>query len=136
ISGPWVGWWTLAPLAGAAITFALTDRGLESSARPEYRMAAAWLISEFAIAASVALTGGPRSPGVAWLVVPVVTLPARFNSRGVGAGVFTAAVLMLAITFGVDPSYTLAHPQQTMFPLGLLGAVALLSMALMESDLQ
>jgi diguanylate cyclase (GGDEF)-like protein len=114
----------------------LTDRGLQTSAHPEYRLAVAWLSSELAIAASVALTGGPRSPAVSWLVLPVVTLAARFNVRGVIAGSSVAAVLILASSLGVDPAEVIASPQQVVFRLALLGAVSLLSLALMRSDLQ
>lgn len=134
ICGPWVGWWTLIPLAGAGIVFVLTDRGLATSAHPEYRLAVAWLSSELAIAVSVALTGGPRSPAVAWLVLPVVTLAARFDVRGVIAGSVVAGGLILASSLGVDPASVLASPQQVVFRLALLGAVALLSLALMRSD--
>jgi diguanylate cyclase (GGDEF)-like protein len=134
--GPWVGWWTLIPLGVAGAAFVVTDLGLRSSPRPEYRLAVAWLSSELAIAGSVALTGGWRSPAVAWFVLPVVTLPARFNVRGVIAGSAVAGALMLASALVVDPAGVTSHPQQVVFPLALLGAVALLSMALMRSDLQ
>jgi diguanylate cyclase (GGDEF)-like protein len=134
--GPWVGWWTLIPLAAAGVVFKLTDRGLKTSPRPEYRMAVAWLSSELAIAASVALTGGPRSPAVSWLVLPVVTLAARFNARGVIAGSGVAGALIVASSLGVDPAGVIASPQQVVFRLALLVAVALFSLALMRSDLQ
>ncbi len=134
--GPWIGFWTLIPLAAAGAAFVLTDRGLERSKCPEYRMAVAWLSSELAIAASVALSGGARSPAVAWLVLPVVTLPARFDTRGVMAGVGVAAALIVASTLGVDPHYVIAAPQHVLLPIALLGALALFSMALMQSDLQ
>jgi hypothetical protein len=136
LCGPWVGWWTLIPLAIAGGLFVVTDRGLKTSARPEYRLAVAWLVSELAIAASVALTGGPRSAAVSWLVLPVVTLAARFNARGVIAGTSVAGMLILASSLGVDPADVIARPQQVVFRLALLGAVALLSLALMRSDLQ
>jgi diguanylate cyclase (GGDEF)-like protein len=136
LCGPWVGWWTLIPLAVAGVVFVLTDRGLETSSHPEYRLAFAWLTSELAIAASVALTGGPRSPAVSWLVLPVVTLAARFNLRGVIVGSSIAAGLILASSLGVHPAEVIASPQQVIFRLALLGAVALLSLALMRSDLQ
>jgi diguanylate cyclase (GGDEF)-like protein len=136
ICGPWVGWWTLIPLAVAGTVFMLIDRGLQSSTRPEYRLAFAWLSSELAIAASVALTGGPRSPALDWLVLPVVTLAARFDVRGVIAGSGVAATLILASSLGVDPGEVIAQPQQVLFCLALLVAVALLSLALMRSDLQ
>jgi diguanylate cyclase (GGDEF)-like protein len=135
-SGPWVGWWTLVPLAIATVGFAAMDRGLEGSARPEYRLAGAWVLAQVTIAASVALTGGPKSLGMSWLAIPVVTLGARFSGRGVAAGVALSAVLMLATALGVDASEVAHHPQTLIFPLALLGAVALLSIALMRSDLQ
>jgi diguanylate cyclase (GGDEF)-like protein len=136
ICGPWVGWWTLIPLALASTIFFMTDRGLQTSPRPEYRLAMAWLTSEFAIAASVALTGGPHSPALPWLVLPVVTLAARFNIRGVIAGSMVAAGLILASSLIVDPAQVIASPQRVLFPLALLVAVALLSLALMQSDVQ
>lgn len=136
ISGPWVGWWTLIPLAITAVLFKLIDSGIENAARPEYRMFAVWLLSEVAIAASVALTGGPHSPGIAWLALPVVTLGARFSLRGVAVGVALTIVLLLASTLGVHPGYTWNHPDAIVFPLGLLLGVGLLSLALMESDRQ
>jgi len=84
-------------------------------------------------AASVALTGGPRSPAVAWLALPVVTLAARFNARGVSVGVAIAATLIVVSTFGVNPTFAAAHPQDLAFPLALLIGLALLSMALMRT---
>ena len=132
---PSLGWWTLAPLVISAAGFALVDRGLEDASRPEYRLAAAWLLAESAIAGSVALTGGPRSPAVAWLAIPVVTLSARFSERGIVAGVGYAAALIVLVTLGVDPSYVEHHVAALIFPLALLGAIGALSTALMRSDL-
>jgi diguanylate cyclase (GGDEF)-like protein len=136
LSGHWVGWWTLIPLAMAVIGFQLVDRQLATAPQPELTIASAWMISELAIAGSVALTGGPRSPALAWLVIPLVTLPARFNSRAVAVGVGVCAVLLVVTTFGVDTPYILDHPQSILMPAALLGAVALLSSALMKSDLE
>ncbi len=135
LTGPSLGWWTMAPLVLSALAFAVVDRGLESSARPEFKLAGAWLSAECAIAASVALTGGPRSPAVTWLAIPVVTLSARFGSRGVLAGLAWAAGLIVVVTVGVDPSYVAAHPSTAIFPAALLGAIGVLSTALMRSDL-
>jgi diguanylate cyclase (GGDEF)-like protein len=135
LTGPTQGWWTLLPLVVSAAGFAAMDRGLESAPRPEYRLAGAWLLAEFAIAGSVALSGGPRSPAVAWIAIPVVTLGARFSHRGVMAGLGCAAVLILLVTVGVDPSYIGGHPSAVIFPVALLGAIAVLSTALMSSDL-
>jgi diguanylate cyclase (GGDEF)-like protein len=135
ICGPWVGFWTLFPLCAACICFAASDFRLRTSRCPEYRLAASWLAAELAIAASVALTGGPTSPAVDWLVLPVVTLAARFDVRGVSAGTVIAAGLIVASTLGVHPAYIVAHPQHLVFPLALLGGLSMLSVALMRSDL-
>ena len=136
ICGRWVGWWELIPLAVAVVGFLIVDRSLATAPRPELTIAAAWLLSELAIAGSIALTGGPRSPALAWLVIPLVTLPARFNSRAVAVGVGIVSVLLLATTFGVDTPYILEHPQSIITPAALIITVALLSSALMKSDLE
>jgi diguanylate cyclase (GGDEF)-like protein len=136
VSGPWMGWWMLAPLSAAGLAVLFADRGLERSRRPEFRLAAAWLVCELAITAAVALTGGPRSPMVAWLVLPVVTMASLVSVRAVAVGAIVAAVLLVTSTVGVDPSYVAAAPQDVAFPLALLGALALFSLAFMRSDLQ
>jgi diguanylate cyclase (GGDEF)-like protein len=136
ICGPWVGWWTLLPLVIAIAGFAIVDRQLASAPQPELTIAAAWLLSELVIACSIALTGGPRSCALPWLVIPLVTLPARFNSRAVAAGVTVVSGLMLLVTFGVDTPYILEHPPSIVMPVALVVAVALLSSALMTSDLE
>src|ERR1700693_1209820 len=97
-SGPWVGWWTLAPLVVAVIAFMLMGRGVEDRARPELGIALAWAASVVVIAVSVGLSGGPKSPGTPWLVIPIVTLPARFRLRGVLGGVALTTVALLAVT--------------------------------------
>jgi diguanylate cyclase (GGDEF)-like protein len=134
--GHWVGWWTLVPLAVAVLGFALVDRQLDTHPQPEVVIATAWVLSELVIACSIALTGGPRSFAVSWFVIPLVTLPARFTTRAVIAGLALVCVLLVATTVGVDPSYVLGHPQSVILPVGLLVAVALLSSALMTSDLE
>jgi diguanylate cyclase (GGDEF)-like protein len=134
--GPWIGWWTLIPLTVAAVGFAIVDRGLEVAARPEFRMAGAWVLAQLTIAVSAALTGGPKSLGLSWLAIPIVTLSARFSGRGVITGVALTALLMVGTALGVNAGYVVHHPQSLIFPLALLGAVAILSVALMRSDLQ
>jgi hypothetical protein len=41
-SGPWLGWWTLAPLLCAGVLFGLADRQIATMKRPEYVLFAAW----------------------------------------------------------------------------------------------
>jgi len=135
-AGPWVGFWTLIPLAVAAAAFAIADHGIELSRYPEYRAAASWAVSQGCIAISIALVGGPDTPAVAWLVIPAVTLAARFNRRGMIAGLLYTAALMVAVTVGVNPAHVAAHPQLLIFPLALLAGVVMLSSVLMASDVE
>ncbi len=73
-SGHWVGWWTLAPLGVAVIAFILMGRGVEDRPRPELGIAVAWAASVVLIAVSVSLSGGPKSPGLPWLAIPIWAL--------------------------------------------------------------
>ena len=136
ISAPWMGWWLLAPIAACAALFGLAGRGLATSARPEYRIALVWVCSQLTIAVCAWLTGGAHSPGLAWFVVPVITLPVRFGTRGVAAGVSVTIALLLAVTLGLDFTATIDGPERFLFPLAAIAAVALMSTALLSSDLE
>jgi diguanylate cyclase (GGDEF)-like protein len=136
ISAPWMGWWLLAPITACAAMFGITGRALPTSTRPEYLIAFVWACSQLTIAACALLTGGADSPGLAWFVVPVITLPVRFGTRGVAAGVGLTIALLLAVTLGLDFSSTVAGPEHFLFPLAAIVAVALMSTALLSSDLE
>src|SRR5215213_5762204 len=129
--GPWLGWWTIFPLAWAVIGFATADRLMARMRRPEYAYAGAWLNAQAMIAISAAVTGGPGSPVVAWLAIPVVSLAARFTTRGVIAGVGLTLLLVLAATVGVDAGAVADAPQTVVLPAVLVVSIALLGSALM-----
>jgi diguanylate cyclase (GGDEF)-like protein len=134
--GPWLGYWTIAPLLLAGIIFTLADKQTAGVTRPEYAMFAAWATSEVIIAASVALTGGPRQVTLGWFAIPVVTLSARFSARGVVLGVATALGLLLAVAFATGAQTVLHNPPLVIAPAALIIAVAMLSTALMQSDIE
>jgi diguanylate cyclase (GGDEF)-like protein len=133
---PWIGWWTLIPLAGAAGFFLAADARLQSTERPEYLMFGAWVGSEVMIAGAVALTGGPAVATLSWIAIPIVTLSARFSLRGVIIGVAIAIALLLVVAFGRDAAGVLDNPPLVLAPLALMLAIAVLSTALMQSDVQ
>ncbi len=134
LCGPWLGWWTLAPLAVAGILFKLADDVLERVAHPEYVLFAAWTGSQAIIATAVPLTGGAHSPAMGWFAIPIVTLSARFPARGVAAGLAVTVAMMIGVSFGTDAHAVIAHPPLLIMPLALAAAVAILSTALMASD--
>ena len=87
ICAPWLGWWILAPFALALISYRTIQPRLATSPRPEYLVAGQVAFAQTLIALVVALTGGPLSPAIVLAFLPLVTLPARFGTRGVVAGV-------------------------------------------------
>ncbi len=133
--GPWIGYWTIAPLLLAGVIFMLADKRTARVARPEYAMFAAWATSEVIIAASIALTGGPRNATLGWFAIPIVTLSARFSVRGVVLGVATALGLLLTVAFATGAQAVVHDPPLVIAPAALIIAVAMLSTALMNSDI-
>jgi diguanylate cyclase (GGDEF)-like protein len=136
ICGPWLGWWTLIPLALAAGLFKLADVRVPLARRPELGMFLAWVASEVVIAGSVAFGGGAGAPTLSWLAIPIVTLSARFSGRGIAAGVAIAIVLLLGTALGVSAGAVAHDPAVVLTPAALIVAVAILSTALMHSDLE
>jgi diguanylate cyclase (GGDEF)-like protein len=134
-SAHWMGWWPVLICIVVGLGFVLVDLRLDDFHRPELAIATMWLIAQVAIGASIWLTGGADSPAVAWLAIPVVTLPARFDMRGVIAGVILTAVILAVVTIVPDPSILIESPEYVMAPAALLFAVAILSTALMRSDI-
>ena len=83
---PWIGAWTLIPLAASVLGYALLRPRIASSERPEYVVATTVVNAQLLIGIGIALSGGPHSPMIAMLLLPIVTLSARFSPRGVYAG--------------------------------------------------
>jgi diguanylate cyclase (GGDEF)-like protein len=132
----WAGWWTLAPLMIAVGLFRLMETRIDRAAHPEYWMLATWAGAEAIIALSLALTGSSAISMLALLAIPVVTLSARFSERGVWVGVGIAAGLMVAVALGTDAGAIADNPPVLIAPLAVVVAVAMLSTALMRSDLE
>ena len=135
LCGPWLGWWTILLLAVAGVLFAVADKAIERVRRPEYLLFAAWAGSQLMITMAAVLTGGPHSPAMAWFAIPIVTLSARFPTRGVKLGLAVTVVMMAGVGFATDAGAIVDHPPLLIMPLALVTAVAILSTALMRSDI-
>jgi diguanylate cyclase (GGDEF)-like protein len=133
-AGPWLGFKFLIPLAVALAGFAVADRRLRRSPRPELWAATGWALSPLIIAVCAALTGAAESPALMWLGLPVVTLGARFEPRGVRLGVAYTIALLLAVTVGLDHETVLEQPQELFFPFALIIAMAILGGAAVQSE--
>jgi diguanylate cyclase (GGDEF)-like protein len=134
--GPWLGWWTIVPLTAAAVGFRIADTYVPHAKHPEYALFAAWAFSQLVIAVSVALTGGPATPTMAWLALPLITLGARFSERGIAVGVAFSLALMLAVAFGVDAGAVIDDPTLVIVPAALMISVAMFQTVLMRSDVK
>jgi len=135
VMGPWVGWWTLAPLAVAAFLFYFADRKLEQVEHPEYWIFGAWVGSQVMILVSVLIAWAPDVPVLSWFAIPIVTLGARFSQRGILFGVAITIALM-AVVGVVNIDAVLEQPPLFVFPFCLVMAIAILSTALMRSDME
>jgi diguanylate cyclase (GGDEF)-like protein len=136
IGSPWVGLWPLLFLIAATAAFAVAELLMPRPARPEYMLFAAWVLSGVVIAVAVALAGSEADAALSWLAIPVITLGSRFSMRGVALGVAINIGLVLAVGFGVDTSAVLANPPLVLVPIALILCVAVLSTALMRSDIR
>jgi diguanylate cyclase (GGDEF)-like protein len=132
--GPWFGWWTIVPLLVAAAVFAVAARLSERSERPEYMLFGAFVGSELVIVATIIIAQEPLL--LPWLVLPVITLPARFSQHGLIAGVGVALGCMIAAALLSDASGVADYPPVLIAPIALLAATGILSTALMRSDLE
>ncbi|MDA0184803.1 GGDEF domain-containing protein [Solirubrobacter phytolaccae] len=131
---PHLGWQPLGMLAGAIVVLLVASRLAKRVRTPEYGFALSWAFAQSMLALAVALTGGIESYVLSWLVVPLVTVPARFGARGVAAAVAFITLLVLVIAVGVEPSQPLPRGYATSGFLLTLAGVSILSFALMRSD--
>lgn len=138
ISTPWLGvntiLTTIIAIIVAGSLFAIAAKLTIGAKNPEYALFAGWAGSEVIIAACIVMTGGATSPALAWLAIPVVTLPARFSIRGVILGVaFVEGLLGLALLSRNFDSF-IDNPVYAGATAALIVTVAILSGALMQSD--
>ncbi len=136
IAIPWVGAWTLIPLGLSVITYALLRPRIATSERPEYVVATTVVNAQVLIGIGIALSGGPQSPTIPMLLLPIVTLPARFSPRGVYAGLALTIVVLFASTLGVDPSGFADDPTYTLIGLACCGGLAAFSATLMHAEIK
>ena len=80
-------------------------------------VAATVVNAQILIGIGTALSGGPHSPTIAMLLLPIITLPARFTTRGVYAGVGLSVVVLLLSTVAVDPAGFVDDPTYTLVAL-------------------
>ncbi|HEY5044268.1 MAG TPA: diguanylate cyclase [Solirubrobacteraceae bacterium] len=134
-TGPWIGWWTLGVFALCALNFANVERRIRTSPHPERISAYAIVITLLLIGCGVALSGGPHSPALPWMVLPAGMVAARFRPQVVIAALVLTVALILLATLGTDPSGTIHNPVDVIATLALLAGVVSIVWALQAAEL-
>jgi diguanylate cyclase (GGDEF)-like protein len=136
VAGPWVGWWTLLLLAGLIVSWKIVDSATTHARKPEWLIAAGWLMTVGGISVGAAGTGGATSPATTWLLVPALALPARFHKRGLYAGIVLTLAALAAVTLAPTAGEVADRPQLLIFPAALIAAAMAMSMALRSAEIQ
>ena len=132
----YLGIWPILLLAVAIVGFAITTRVQARLAAPEYAIVAAWAVAELAIIGAVAITGGIESYAMSWVIIPIITLPARFGLRQVVVAVSATAAALLAVLLLAPRTDVGGDVLGIVFPIAAVASIAILSTALMRSDLE
>jgi len=107
---------------------------MATSTRPEVPFLIAWVSTLIALTAGAILMDGPKAPCVIWYAVAVSSLPGRFTTRGIVAGVALTITLLLGMAFADDAQAVLDDPTLVTFPAMLIAGVALFGWAHMHSE--
>jgi diguanylate cyclase (GGDEF)-like protein len=136
VSIPWFGWVPFIPLLGSIVGYSLLRPRIATSLRPEYVVAATVLNAQVLIGVGIAVTGGADSPAIPFILLPLVTLPARFSTRGVYAGLAVTVVTLLAATVGADTAGFLDQPTYVLSGLATAGGLTAFAQFLMNAEMQ
>ena len=136
VFAPMFGWWTIALFALSAINTQTVDRRIARSSRPERHVAFSIVWTQLILATAVALSGGPTSPALPWMVVPTAFAATRFRWQVVAAAVGSATVLLLAATVAVAPATAVAHPAPLVVAVALLVSITAVVAALSGAEVE
>lgn len=105
------GWW-FAPVVAAYIGFAaFCERQRKRSARPSEWMFGLTMLTQATFAGCAAVSGGPESPALLWLVVAMVPMAARYGERGTVAGSAFTLLCLVAASLSHGLATFLANPE-------------------------
>jgi len=107
---PTYGWWILVLFAISAINTSTLDWRCARSSQPQLHIAASIVLVQSILAAAVAVTGGPASLALPWLVMPTAFSAARFRGTVVIAAVSLGIAMLLAATLGTDAAALVRDP--------------------------
>ncbi len=124
------------PLALAGIGFWIGQARLDYVRRPEYVLAASWLLAQLMFALSVALAHGPRLYLLPLFLLPLLLWSVAFPPAAAAGAVVISAVLMTLTALLTDPHTVLHTPFALIYPLTAIVAASIPAAAVRDIDAQ
>jgi len=135
-AAPWIGWWPVALSAVAALQLGTLDRRTTRSARPERYVALSFFFTAVAICGGAATTGGPDSPILPLLALPVTLIASRFRRQVVFTAVALSLLLLALCTIPVSPSGAVDAPQYILVTAALIIGMVVFTLSLSDTELE
>jgi diguanylate cyclase (GGDEF)-like protein len=136
VLAPLLNWWLVPLFLVAALNLASIDPRMRHSEHPERVAAMGMLSTEVILAVAAAITGGPLSPILPWMAVPVAMAAARFREHVVIVGVGITTLLVLAVGLAVDAHALFADPALSVVAVTLTCCVAGIAVAIQGAEMQ
>jgi diguanylate cyclase (GGDEF)-like protein len=136
VSTPWIGLLPLIPLVVTVLLNTAVRPLIPASRRPEWIIGGTVVMAQAWVGMGIAVWGGPHSVFIPLLLVPLVTLPARFSGAGVYAGLALSVAILLVATAGVHPVAFAHDPTLTLIALGAAGGLTAFTHTLMRVEME
>jgi diguanylate cyclase (GGDEF)-like protein len=135
VYAPLSSWWLLALFAVSTLNMVTLDRRMARSECPERHAFASMVFTLAILAVGALITGGPQSPFLPLLILPVGLAPARFREQVVGVFVAITAFVIVGVAL-TDYSALMDSPGLTIVSLSLMGSVVAITMAIRGAEVQ
>jgi diguanylate cyclase (GGDEF)-like protein len=136
VVAPILNWWLLALCVVSIVNLVTLDWVMSRSRRPERPAAGSMAFTGLILAVAAAITGGPDSPVLPLLVLPVAIMPARFRGRVVLVGAAIGTLTIIGTGLIVDAQGLIDDPALTIVTLALLGSVVAIASAIQGAEIQ
>jgi diguanylate cyclase (GGDEF)-like protein len=137
VMAPRVGWPLVVTCLVMIAIVLIGSYHLERRERPELWAFYTTVVNiQVLLGVGAAVAGGPRTPLVCMASVPVAIVATRFSARGLIVGAPLGVAVVIAATFGVDPSYVIRRPESMLVPVALVVCIAMYMLPLLDSDLR
>ncbi len=136
VMAPILSWWLLPLFVVGAIGMATVDLRMRWTDHPERVSVTTNLLEMALLATGAAITGGPTSPILPWLAVPIAMIAARFRERVVKVFVAIDIAMVIGVGLAVDAHGLFANPALTVVTISLICCVAGAAVAIQGAEMQ